>query len=184
MHVPYCYQNNQRRGFLLWGKGWEWLGWFLGCVSSSPAYLLALSRGMPSESALVSPVHRCGAEQWMGMAFQQGAICGTLVLSNNQICLWSRATALGHGAIFSTRNFSIYKFLLGVVALPTAPSPASWEQDLWAPAWALWGITELCNVMLGAWHLSGQPWLGSVLHPFSTLLKGMPTFPLPFHFYF
>lgn len=86
----------------------------------------------PSETAWLSPVPLRGAAQWTGTAFQQGAICGTSVLPNNQICLWSGATALGHGAVCSAISFSIYKLLQGVVTVPTALNPASWERCSWA----------------------------------------------------
>lgn len=119
------------------------------------------------------------------MAFQQGAICGTLVLSNNQIGLWTRATALGHGAIFSTISFSIYKFLLGVV---TANNSQSCLMRAAFPSSCLSfaGIAELCNVMYDAWHLSsaGAPQLGSVLHPIHHSSKRSADVSISFPFLF
>lgn len=173
--LPQSFQDNKRGGFPPWEKPGNGTWWFPCGVASSPVSLqLNISTGEHILSLLWCPQCPCVSEHWAGMAFQQGAISGTWVLSNNQICLWSRATALGHSAIFSAINFSIYKFLLGVVTLWTVLSPASWEQY----SWAVMGITEWCL----ASQLSREPQADTLCTPFSTLIKGLLSFPFPFHF--
>lgn len=117
-----CFQDNKRGGFPPWGEPGNGTWWFPCAVASSPVSLqLNISPGE-------TPWDCCGvpsapvSEHWTGMTFQQAAIYGTWVPSNNQICLWSRATALGHSAIFTAINFSIYKFLLGVVTVNNSQS--------------------------------------------------------------
>lgn len=137
-------------------------------------YSLTSALGRHPLRLLWCPQCSCASEHWTGMTFQQEAIYGTWVLSNNQICLWSRATALGHSAIFTAINFSIYTFLLGVVTLWTILSPASWEQY----SWTLMGITEWCLIS----KLSRGTTVRHCLHPIQHSNKRPADFSIPFLF--
>lgn len=167
--------EQQKERFSTVGKAWEWhmAVSLLCCLFTSVPAAKHQHRRDTLGAVEVSPVP-CAREHWTGMAFQQGAIYGTWVLSNNQICLRSRATALGHSAIFSAINFSIYKFLLGVVTWGTILSPTSWEQY----SWALMGTTEWCL----ASELSRGTTVRHCLHPMQHSSKRPADFSIAFPF--